>query len=98
MIQSCFMQLTIPPKALIYLLYQRTNLDAGMPFTTFSDKVSLRLPFMYKPLTGLRASLHRAKIQESFTQSTEVDYEEIKAYLPKVAAPVIADIGCGIAG
>lgn len=91
------MQITIPNKAIKYILFQRT---AYLIYQNnrFLNSLFIRIPFLsYNCLVAVEAFLFRNRIKKLFNDDILSEYNRIKKYLPTNASSIL-DIGCGVAG
>ena len=91
-------EMHIENRALLYILYQRTRVDADSRFTRLCNRIGYRIPALYKLTVRLRSWVHASLIRSRFIKSVKEDYAVLKPHLPAVSSPVIVDIGCGLGG
>lgn len=90
-------KLQVPPEAVKYILFQRTN------YLRFSNSVFYKAAHRifpdtsYKLLITLESRFFRDHIINRYAESMHYEYANIKDFLPPKCEAVL-DIGCGVAG
>lgn len=89
--------LTIPNKAVRYILFQRTEYLIYQN-TWWLNKIIIRIPFLtYHHMVSFEARIFRNRIKCLFSKDMLREYNSIRDFLPKKVEKVL-DIGSGVAG
>ncbi len=89
--------LTIPDKALKYILFQRTEFSIYQTYSWLLRIVMNRRFPIYNFAIKLEALLFPIRTKRLFSIDMEREYAIIKKYLPESPKKIL-DIGCGVAG
>jgi len=97
----------IPPEAVKYILFQRTeylffrrNAMVQKVISFLPRRIAYALESLFSNfdvIVSLEAKMTKKKVQDLFSEGMAFEYENIKSYLPKNPATIL-DIGCGVAG
>jgi SAM-dependent methyltransferase len=80
------------------ILLQRTTLDSETALYKILKIVTRNFPSLSGTAMSIRAVVNKELILKNYLKEMESDYTTIAPFLPKVAAPIVIDIGAGMAG